>query len=175
MDQDNLDSLAYVDESSSERYNSKAVFSQLDIGVEVEDYESFRLYRWEERTDFDEVIEAIEPYFAFLKDPALEMLEEKQSLRFRSGKDYDTMRNDFLYDPVREWRGEERWSNYNLIQLNLPGAKVVWNNRKGERTIRVYEIDDNTDVFEKLFTSITEDDKREIIAEDVAELERNRT
>lgn len=172
MEQEKLDSLAYIDESTSERYNSKAVFSQLGMGVEVEDYDSFRLYKWEDEIDFDEVIDAVEPYFAFLENPALEMLEQRQAVRFKSERDHDTMRNDFIYDPVEEWRGEDRWSDYNLIQINLPGAKVVWRDKDDGRTIRVYEIDDEIDVFEKLFKEITGDEKGESIADDVAEFNR---
>jgi len=34
-----LEYLAYVDESENERYNSKAVFSEVGLGVEVEEYD----------------------------------------------------------------------------------------------------------------------------------------
>jgi len=34
--------LEYVDELENERYNSKAVFSELGLGVEVEEYNSGR-------------------------------------------------------------------------------------------------------------------------------------
>ena len=109
MEQEKLKSLAYLDESETERYDSKAVFSEVEIGVEVEEYDSFRLYTWEEDIGFDELIDVLEPFFPFTDNPAFEMLERKtESVRFDSGRNYETLRNDFVYDPVREWRGEDR-------------------------------------------------------------------
>ena len=174
VQQEELDSLAYVDESESERYNSKAVFAQVGLGVEVEEYDSFRLYTWEDDVEFDDLIESVQPYFAFIQDPALEMLEKKiESLRYRSGRNYETLQNDFVYDPVLEWREEDRWSDYNVIQINLGGAKVVWDDKQDEKRIRVYEIEDEVDVFEKLFPEITDSGKGQRIVSDIASFDRN--
>lgn len=174
VQQEELDSLAYIDESASERYNSKAVFAQVDLGVEVEEYDSFRLYTWEDDVEFDDLIKSVQPYFAFLEDPALEMLEKKtDSIRYRSGRNYETLQNDLVYDPVREWRGEDRWSDYNVIQINLGGAKVVWDDKQNENKIRVYEIEDEVDVFEKLFPEITDSGKCQRIVSDMASFDRN--
>lgn len=174
LQQEELDSLAYIDESATERYNSKAVFAQVDLGVEVKECDSFRLYTWEDDVEFDDLIKSVQPYFAFLEDPALEMLEKKtDSLRYRSGRNYETLQNDFVYDPVREWRGEERWSDYNVIQINLPGAKVVWDDKQNDNRIRVYEIEDEVDVFEKLFPETADSGKGQRIVSDIASFDRN--
>jgi len=61
----------------------QAVFSEVEIGVEVEEYDSFRLYTWEEDIVFDELIDVLEPFFPFTENPAFEMLERKtESVRF---------------------------------------------------------------------------------------------
>lgn len=172
FDQD-LEHLEYVDESENERYNSKAVFSEIGLGVEVEEYDSFTLYRWEDDTSFDDVVDAVERFFPFTVDPGLEMLVEKdEALRYDSDRDHEEMRNDFIHDPVREWRTENnegyesRWQPYELIQINLPDAKVVWDEKTGESRIRVYELEEGLDVFEKAFPELVESDSAVQIAED---------
>jgi len=174
FDQD-LEHLAYVDESESERYNSKAVFSEVGLGVEVEEYDTFTLYRWEEDASFYEVIDAVEQFFPFTVDPGLEMLVEKdKALRYKPDRDHDEMRNDFIYDPVREWRTEKdedydpRWRPYELIQINLPDAKVVWDEKTGDSRIRVYELEQGLDVFEKIFPELVESDSAQHIADDAS-------
>jgi len=169
-----LEHLAYVDESESERYNSKAVFSEVGLGVEVEEYDSFTLYRWEDDAEFSEVIGAVERFFPFSVDPGLEMLVRKDTaLRYDSDRDHDEMRNDFIYDPVREWKTktedmEPRWRPYELIQVNLPDAKVVWDEKNGDSRIRVYELEEGLDVFEKIFPEMVESDSGRQIADDVS-------
>lgn len=84
-----------------------------------------------------------------------------------SGRNYETLRKDFVYDPVREWRGEDRWADYNLIQINLPGAKVVLDEKQDDNRMRVYEIEDEADVFEKLFPETTNSEKSQQIVSDM--------
>lgn len=167
--------LAYVDESESERYESRAVFSEVGLGVEVEEYDSFTLYRWEEDVDFGEVISSVERYFAFVDNPGLEMLVEKDTaLLYKNDRDKNEMKNDFIYDPVREWRTETeddygpRWRPYELIQINLPEAKVVWDEKTGTSRIRVYELTEEVDVFEKIFPQLVDSEYAEGIAEDAS-------
>lgn len=155
MQQEEPEHLKYIDRSENARYNSEAVFSDLGIGVEVKEYDSFTLYTWRGDFEFEEVVSAVEPYFPFTEDPAVEMLVEKEALRYRSERDHTELRNDFVYDPVREWRGEERWEDYELIQLNLNGCKVAWDEKEEDTRIRVYDIEDR-DVFEKLFEQLSE-------------------
>lgn len=167
-----LDCLAYVDEAESNRYDSRAVFSEVGLGVEVEEYESFTMYRWEGDVDFEDVLESVQPHFPFVEDPALELISEKdEALRYRSERDHETMDNDSVYDPVREWRGEDRWSDYELIQINLNGAKVVWDDKQALNQLRIYEIDEEADAFEQLFTEIMESSKAERVAEDISSFE----
>jgi len=168
-----LEHLEYVDESESERYNSKAVFSEVGLGVEVEEYDTFTLYSWERDTSFSEVIDAVERFFPFSVDPGLEMLVKKdEALVYDSDRDHDEMRNDFIYDPVREWRTENgngyepRWRPYELVQINLPEAKVVWDEKTGESRIRVYELEEGLDVFEKIFPELVDSESAKGIAED---------
>jgi len=170
-----LEHLEYVDESESERYNSKAVFSEVGLGVEVEEYDTFTLYQWEDDTEFSEVIDAVELVFPFTVDPGLEMLVEKNNaLMYDSDRDHVEMRNDFIYDPVREWRTEtredyiSRWRPYKLIQVNLPDAKVVWDEKTGESRIRVYELEEGLDVFEKIFPELVKSGSAKGIASDAS-------
>mgnify|MGYP006285422115 CR=1 FL=1 len=175
LDRD-LEHLAYVDESESERYNSKAVFSEVGLGVEVEEYDSFTLYSWEDDTPFSDVVEAVEVFFPFSVDPGLEMLVKKdKALMYDSDRDHDEMRKDFIYDPVREWRTENegkepRWKPYELIQINLSEAKVVWDEKTGESRIRVYELEEGLDVFEKIFPELVESESAKGIAEDASSI-----
>ena len=113
-----LEHLSYVDKSENSRYNSRAVFSDVGIGIEVEEYDSFTLYEWRPDAEFGGLIEAAEPYFPFTESPGLEMLKE-ETFRRDADRDHKSLRNDFIYDPVREWQGEDRWSEYSLIQINL--------------------------------------------------------
>lgn len=97
-----LEHLGYVDKSESARYDSKAVFSDVGVGVEVEEYEDFTLYTWKDNKEFSELLDSVEKYFLFLVDPALEMIEYNNALRFKSERDHKSLRNDFVYDPVKE-------------------------------------------------------------------------
>lgn len=169
LDQD-LEHLAYIDESENERYDSKAVFSKVGLGVEVEEYEDFTLYTWEDDVEFEDVLESVEKYFPFVEDPALEMLVEKdEALRYKSDRDHSEMSNDFVYDPVRDWRAEKnedhenRWKPYELIQINLSNAKVVWDDKNSSNRIRIYELEDGLDVFEKVFSEIVESYSDDIV------------
>ena len=162
--------LAYIDESESARYNSKAVFSDVGIGVEVEEYDDFTLYTWKENTEFQELLDSVEEYFPFLVDPALEMIEDNDYLRFKSERDHDSLRNDFVYDPVKEWRGYERWEGYELIQMNLNDSKVVWDEKEDETRIRIYEIGDEVDVFDKIFRKTVDSESAGEIAESIQDV-----
>ncbi len=163
-----LDCLAYVDEAESNRYDSRAVFSEVGLGVEVEEYDSFTLYKWEGDIDFETVLETVQPHFPFVENPALEMINAKdEALRYSSERDHETMDNELVYDPVREWRGEDRWGDYELIQINLNRAKVVWDDKQASNRLRIYEIEDKSDAFEQLFPEIMDSSKAERIADDV--------
>jgi len=119
-------------EQSNDYYQSRAVFSGKETGVEVKTYPNFDLYEWHCPVTFSELIEAVEPLYPLSQDPALEMIREKGYER-NSRDDHVTMSNELVYDPIREWRNdkdESRWSEYSLIQMNLTETKVVWDQNK---------------------------------------------
>ena len=170
-----LEYLSLVDESG-DYHESRAVFSGLNTGVEVKIYSNFELYEWTDSSEFNEVLESVEPLYPLVEDPAIEMIKEEGLVR-NSDRDHDTISNELVYDPVREWRNnrdgkEGRWSEYSLIQLNLNGAKVVWDRKNSfnESRIRVYQINDNSNVFENLFPELVDDQEAEKIVEEVSEV-----
>ncbi|MFB6116362.1 MAG: hypothetical protein ABEK10_02510 [Candidatus Nanosalina sp.] len=77
MSQEKPEHLKLIDDAEGEHYSSRAVFSDVGLGVEVKEYENFTLYHWRGDSGFDEVLNAVEPYFPLVENPALEMLEEK--------------------------------------------------------------------------------------------------
>ena len=166
-----LEYLSILDESENSRYNSRGVFGTVGHGVEVEDYDDFTLYDWKCGEDFDEVLGTLEPLYPLAVDPALELIKEEGRVR-DADRDHDTLTNDLVYDPVREWRGEDRWNEYSLIQVNLSDAKVVWDQKRetGETRMRVYELEDETDVFEKLYHRTLDAEDTEEIIEEVNEV-----
>lgn len=166
-----LEYLSLLDESESSRYNSRGVFGSVGHGVEVEEYDDFTLYDWRCNEEFDELLEIVEPLYPLAVDPALEMVKEEGRVR-DADRDHDTLTNDWVYDPVREWRGEDRWNEYSMIQVNLSDAKVVWDqkNNEGETRLRVYELEDETDVFEQLYHRTLEAEDAEEVVEEVNEV-----
>jgi hypothetical protein len=79
FDQD-LEHLSYVDQSENSRYDSRAVFSGVGVGVEVEEYDGFTLYEWRCDKDFEGVLNSVERFFP-LKEPALGLVKEEGRLR----------------------------------------------------------------------------------------------
>ena len=163
-----IEHLSYLDDSEGSRYRSRAVLSDVGFGVEIEDYEGFTVYSFETDTDVDELIDAIEPYFPLNVDPALEMVKKEGRIR-RADREHDTVSSDAVYDPVRDWRDEDRWGEYSLVQVNLNGAKVVHDEKGRRPRVRVYELED-TDIFEKLFSELMSEDEATDIVEEVREL-----
>lgn len=166
----NLEYLSILDESEEERYNSRAVFSGIGVGVEVEEYDGFNMYEWETEKDFSEVLEELEPFHPLTQDPALEMVREKGRVR-NADRDHVTMSNEYVYDPVREWREEDRWGEYSLIQVNLTGGKLVYDEKgQSDGRIRVYSMDESSDMFENMFPRTVDTEDSESIVEDVKEI-----
>ncbi|QGA80391.1 hypothetical protein [Candidatus Nanohalobium constans] len=161
FDQD-LEHLSYVDESKNSRYNSRAVFSDVGIGVEVEEYEGFTLYEWRGDKDFESVLEAVERFFP-LQKPALGLVKEEGRLRDVK-TDFESKKK--VYEDREDWQ-EGRWDEYSLIQMNLENSKVVYDEKEGCPRLRVYEIG-QTDVFEKIFPQ-TVSESSENILEDIIE------
>lgn len=147
-----LEYLSLVDESEEEHYQSKAVFSDVGVGVEVEVYDNFQLYEWHAPIDFDELLENVEPRYPLSVDPALEMIQEEGRIRDFE-RDHVEMENDLVYDPVREWRGEDRWGDYSLIQINVNGAKVEWDEKEEQKDprIRIYSFLWGPEIFADIF------------------------
>jgi len=52
-------------EQSNDYYQSRAVFSGKETGVEVKTYPNFDLYEWHCPVTFSELIEAVEPYILY--------------------------------------------------------------------------------------------------------------
>lgn len=166
-----LEYLSLIEESEETRYDSRAVFSDVGIGVEVEQYDDFQLYEWHSPTDFDELLEAVEPLYPLTVDPGLEMIREKGRIR-DADEDHVTIDNDLVYDPVAEWRGKERWDEYSLIQINLNGAKVAWDEKEKRKDprIRVYSIQWGPELFADIFNETVDKEETEEIIEDVREV-----
>lgn len=166
-----LEYLSLLEESEGSRYNSRGVFGATGHGVEVEEYDNFTLYDWECETEFDELLEIIEPLYPLSVDPALEMIKEEGRVR-DSDRDHDSLTNNLVYDPVREWRGEDRWNEYSLIQVNLSDAKVVWDqkNQQGDTRLRVYSLEDEADVFENLYSRTLDAEEVEEVVKEVSEV-----
>jgi hypothetical protein len=172
------DYLSLVDESESARYRSRAVFSDVGVGVEVEEYDGFTLYTWRDDVGFDELVGCVEPFFPLSVDPALEMVKEEGPVRDlgredyekRSGEYLDEVSSELVYDPVADWREENRWSDYSLVQINLRDAKVIWDKKTREPHVRVYEMAQESDVFEKLFPELVDSGSAEEIVEAVKKL-----
>jgi len=166
-----LEYLSLVEESNG-YHESRAVFSGLETGVEVKEYSNFELYDWYCSTEFSDLIDCIEPLYPLVEDPAVEMIKEEGRVR-DADRDHDSLSNDLVYDPVQEWRSEEdeaRWDEYSLIQLNLNGAKVVWDQKqpvKGSR-IRIYAIDKGSEVFTDIFPELVDKEDAEGIVNDVS-------
>ena len=160
-------------EQSNDYYQSRAVFSGKETGVEVKTYPNFDLYEWHCPVTFSELIEAVEPLYPLSQDPALEMIREKGYER-NSRDDHVTMSNELVYDPIREWRNdkdESRWSEYSLIQMNLTKTKVVWDQKQAgrESRIRIYALDKTSDVFTDIFSELVDKQDVEGIVDDVSE------
>ena len=160
-------------EQSNDYYQSRAVFSGKETGVEVKTYPNFNLYEWHCPVTFSELIEAVEPLYPLSQDPALEMIREKGYER-NSRDDHVTMSNELVYDPIREWRNdkdESRWSEYSLIQMNLTETKVVWDQKQAgrESRIRIYALDKTSDVFTDIFSELVDKQDVEGIVDDVSE------
>jgi|GEM_PF-578238 hypothetical protein len=160
-------------EQSNDYYQSRAVFSGKETGVEVKTYPNFDLYEWHCPVTFSELIEAVEPLYPLSQDPALEMIREKGYER-NSRDDHVTMSNELVYDPIREWRNdkdESRWSEYSLIQMNLTETKVVWDQKQAgrESRIRIYALDKTSDVFTDIFSELVDKQDVEGIVDDVSE------
>ena len=160
-------------EQSNDYYQSRAVFSGKETGVEVKTYPNFDLYEWHCPVTFSELIEAVEPLYPLSQDPALEMIREKGYER-NSRDDHVTMSNELVYDPIREWRNdkdESRWSEYSLIQMNLTETKVVWDQKQAgrESRIRIYALDKTSDVFTDVFSELVDKQDVEGIVDDVSE------
>lgn len=158
-----LEYLSLVEESGG-YHKSRAVFSSIDIGVEVKQYSNFEVYEWHCATEFSELLDSVEPLYPFIEDPAVEMLKEEGRVR-NTDRDHVTISNDLVYDPVREWRNEKndesgRWDEYSLIQLNLEGAKIVWDQKESvnQSRIRVYTIDRDSDIVTDIFPELVEEE-----------------
>jgi hypothetical protein len=164
-----LDYLAFVDESENSRYNSKAVFSGLNTGVEVEEYNNFTLYNWRSSTSFNELINNIEPFFPFTENPGLEMIKE-DTFRRDAERDHVTIENEFIYDPVKEEKTKDRWNRYSLIQVNLNSGKVVYDEKEGYPRVRVYEINMESDLFEKIYSSLEESSQSEDLLTEIKQV-----
>ncbi len=158
-----LEHLSYVDESENSRFSSKAVFSDVGIGVEVEEYDGFTLYEWRCGQEFDEVLRSVERFFP-LQEPALGLVKEEGRLRCVES-DFESKIN--VYEDRGDWR-EGRWDEYSLVQMNLENSKVVYDEKEGYSRVRIYEIEE-TDVFEKLFPQTVQFESSDDILEDILE------
>lgn len=173
-----LEYLSLVEESEDYQ-KSRAVFSGLETGVEVKQYSNFEVYDWRCDAGFSELIECVEPLYPFVEDPAVEMIKEEGRVR-NTDRDHSTLANDWVYDPVLERRNEQkdeegRWDEYSLIQLNLNGAKIVWDQKEPmkDSRIRVYAIDRGSEVFADIFPEVAEEIEEgdlEGIANDVSQV-----
>lgn len=157
-----LEYLSLVEESEG-YHESRAVFSGLETGVEVKQYSDFEVYDWYCDTSFSELIECVEPLYPFVEDPAVEMIKEEGRVR-NTDRDHTTLTNKWVYEPVREWRNEQkneegRWDEYSLIQLNLNGAKIVWDQKEPmkDSRIRVYAVDRGSEVFTEIFPEVADE------------------
>lgn len=159
-----LEYLSLIEESGS-YHESRAVFSGLGTGVEVKEYSNFELYDWRSPVEFSEILDVVEPLYPFVEDPALEMIKEEGRVR-NADRDHVTMSNEYVYDPVKEWRAEEdesRWNEYSLIQLNLNGAKVVWDQKQPEKDsrIRIYSLDGGSEFFADIYPRVVDENVNE--------------
>lgn len=170
-----LEYLSLIEESGG-YHKSRAVFSGLDTGVEVKQYSNFEVYKWRCKTEFSELLDSVEPLYPLVEDPALEMLKEEGRVR-DADRDHVSLTNDLVYDPVREWRkelndDESRWDEYSLIQLNLNGAKIVWDQKDSvnQSRIRVYAIKMDSDIVADIFPKLVDEEDVEGIVNDISEV-----
>lgn len=154
-----LEYLSVVDKSENSWYNSRADFEDVGIGVGVEEYDNFTLYRWESDSDFGTVLEAVEQFFP-LRRPALRLIEEDGRLRDVS-KDQTAKRK--VYEEPEDWN-EGRWNDYSMIKITLSEASVIYDEKEGEPRVRIYEFEEGLDVFDKVFSQIEDADE---ILEDI--------
>jgi hypothetical protein len=166
-DYDQLDYLVRLDEQEEHR---EADFSDTRNHVSVTEYDDKTEYEWTADVSFDELVEAVEPYFPINRRLAL---VDDDSPFFDAKADHSFMSPDMVYDPVRDYRGEDRWSDYSLIQLNFGDMEIIWDNNTEpyeDPRIRIFEMDPEVDGFEKVFPETVEtSDAREIV-EEVREL-----
>lgn len=60
--------------------------------------------------------------------------------------------------------------DYELIQINLNGSKAVWDEKDDETRIRIYEIEEELDVFEEVFQDVVNSNSASEIAENIQEV-----
>ncbi|MFB6203957.1 MAG: hypothetical protein ABEK01_05695 [Candidatus Nanohaloarchaea archaeon] len=164
-----LDYLSQLERSPNKRYESRAVFGDEDSWAEVREYDNLEVYEWEADSDFRQLLDAIEPLYPLSQDPGLEMVREKGRVR-DADDDHVELSNEYVYDPVAEWRGKDRWSEYSLIQVNLNGAKVAYDEKEGFPRVRVFSSEWGPQVFEELFPETVEDSSAGEIVREVSEV-----
>lgn len=171
MDMDHeYSQMDYLVRMNDKEQSQEADFSDNRHHVSVREYDERTKYEWRAPVSVDNLVEAIEPHFPLTK--RLELVTGDAP--FKDPKyEHEFMDPEMVYDPVREFRGEDKWSDYRLVQMNFDGMEVIWDDTGmpyEDPRVRVEEWDEDMDGFRKIFPDTVEGDEADEIVNEVEKI-----